>query len=433
MTDRSEDMGEPGPPIASGWETGQDELSTKHHLVRAIEAAFGWSGASSLGKGFARGHVTDEALCQRVLTPSRLLDLVMRRSLEPPQLRCFQDGIEMHPGDYLTTRVGRRGQRTRLADMNRLADLLDSGLTLVLDGLDMFDATMEVACRALQWWSHELVQVNAYLTTRSTAGFPLHWDDHDVVVLQVAGEKTWDVRGSSRPFPLYRDAERNGTASAQQVWKGALRAGDLMHIPRGYWHQATRAEYTGGISLHITFGFPKRTGVDWLTWLADQARDVELFRRDLVRDGSARERAAQERALVDAAVELLRSSPPAEFLAGRARTQPPRRHTPTLPTDLPGPGVESVVCVTEFRPEFRESDTAVIVLGGGRRLTFTKKARPALDRLLSGLPVSLAAVGAQTGTDARRLADLLIREGMCVSLTPELSSGYTGLVMNADC
>ncbi|WP_416211097.1 JmjC domain-containing protein [Frankia sp. Cr2] len=405
----------------------------EHPLVRAIEAALGWSGASSLGNAFTRGHFADKTLCQRLLTPSRLLDLVMRRNLEPPQLRCFQGGVEMNPGDYLTTRFGRRGQRTRLADMNRLADLLDSGLTLVLDGLDMFDATLEVASRALQWWSREMVQVNAYLTTRATAGFPLHWDDHDVIVVQLLGEKTWDVRSFSRPAPMYRDAERNSTASEQPVWKGLLRAGDVMHIPRGYWHQATRVEHTGGMSLHVTFGFPKRTGVDWLTWLADQAREAEVFRRDLIRNGSEQERAAQERALADAAVDLLRSSPPAMFLADREGRQPPRRHTPALPADCCDEGAESVVCITEFEPAFVESGEDVIVVGGGRRLTFRKKARPALDRLLSGLPVNVAKLSVQTATDVRRLADLLVREGMCVGLTPELFSGYTALVMTEDC
>jgi hypothetical protein len=234
---------------------------------------------------------------------------------------------------------------------------------------------------------------------------------------------------------MYRDAERNDTASERQVWAGELRAGDVMHIPRGYWHQATRADHTGGVSLHVTFGFPKRTGVDWLAWLADQARESELFRRDLLRDGDPGERATQERTLAQAAADLLRSLPPSDFLASRERLQPPRRHAPALSAlsaEEADGGVESVVCITEFAPEFVEDGEHVVVLGGGKRLTFKKKARPALDWLLSGLPVHVAKVGAATGMDARPLAGLLVREGICVGLTPELFSGYTGLVTNAD-
>ncbi|MCU1685212.1 MAG: myc induced nuclear antigen [Amycolatopsis sp.] len=103
--------------------------------------------------------------------------------------------------------------------------------------------------------SRELVQVNTYLTTGDAAGFNLHWDDHDVIVVQLGGEKTWEVRGASRTAPMYRDVERNNEPPSDIVWSGTMKTGDVMHIPRGYWHQATRAERGAGFSLHATFGF----------------------------------------------------------------------------------------------------------------------------------------------------------------------------------
>ncbi|MGH3620375.1 MAG: JmjC domain-containing protein [Sciscionella sp.] len=140
-----------------------------------------------------------------------------------------------------------------------------------MDQSNAYDPTMEVACRALQWWSRETVQVNIYLTTGDAAGFDLHWDDHDVIIVQLAGEKTWEVRGLSRPVPMFRDAVPNYEPSEEIVWAGVMNTGDMMHIPRGYWHQATRQDRGDGFSLHVTFGFHKQTGVNWLTWLADQA------------------------------------------------------------------------------------------------------------------------------------------------------------------
>ncbi len=110
-----------------------------------------------------------------------------------------------------------------MANMQRLGDLLQTGSTMVLDQADVFDPTLEVACRALQWWSHEQVQVNTYPTTGSTDGFPLHYDDHEVVVVQLAGEKDWEVRGLSRVAPMYRDAAPNDTPPEEIVWEGTLR------------------------------------------------------------------------------------------------------------------------------------------------------------------------------------------------------------------
>lgn len=232
----------------------------EHQLVSAVERALGWSGPEEIGKGFARGNIGDPDLVSRILTPNRLLDIAMRRSLSRPQFRCFQKGDEVHPAVYYTDSVSPRGQSIPMVNMRSLGRLLDEGATLILDQANVFDPTMEVACRALQWWSHERVQVNAYLTTNDAAGFPLHWDDHDVVIVQLAGEKEWEVRGTSRPAPMYRDADPNSTPTDEIVWSGVMRTGDVMHIPRGHWHQATRTGSGSGKSLHVTFGVTKRTG-----------------------------------------------------------------------------------------------------------------------------------------------------------------------------
>lgn len=402
----------------------------EHRLPQVIEKALGWADASPIGKGFAQGRIEDLRLCERLLTPSKLLDLVMRRSLEPPQLRCFQDGVELHPHDYLSAIINRRRQNVRLADMSSLATLSSVGFTLVLDALDTFDPTMEIACRALQWWSHELVQVNAYLTTQETAGFPLHWDDHDVIVVHLAGEKIWEVRSYSRSVPMYRDAASNLIPSEDIIWQGVMRAGDIMHIPRGYWHQATRDKCGDDFSLHVTFGFVKRTGVDWLAWLADQAREHELFRQDLLRWETPDERAEQERILTVKACELLASLPPSVFLQRREQVQTPRRHV--VPWRNLG-DVSTVVCLTEFAPQLKEHGDEVVVLAAGRRVRLKAKALPALRLLLSGHPVPVDQASSQTGINVRQLADVLIEEGICAEATPELLSGYTDLVTDASC
>jgi hypothetical protein len=396
-----------------------------HVLVDGVEKALGWSGPSGLGKVFARGRLPDPAVCARLLTPHRLLDLAMRRSLSPPQFRCLKGGHELHPREYIATTRTRRGQAIPMVDMDRLGRLLDSGVTVVLDATDTFDPTMEVACRALQWWAGELVQVNTYLTTKDAAGFELHWDDHDVLVVQLAGEKSWEVRGASRPAPMFRDAEPNTAPSEDIVWTGTMAAGDVMHIPRGYWHQATRTDRTdgdgAGFSLHVTFGFVQRTGVDWLSWLADQAREQELFRHDL--DGDSR---AQAAALTDAVAELAASCPPMDFLTSRRRVQRSPRHLSTFSTFGPP---EQMVCIAEFPPEVdAAADGSVTVAAAGRRIRFAAKALPALRLLCSGNPVTVADVAAKTGVDAARIAEMLLRESICAELGPDLSSGYTGLV-----
>ncbi|WP_248783774.1 cupin domain-containing protein [Actinoalloteichus caeruleus] len=313
-----------------------------------------------------------------------------------------------------------------MVDMDRIGQLLRSGCTVVLDALDTFDPTMEIACRALQWWSRELVQVNTYLTTASASGFSLHWDDHDVVIVQIAGEKSWEVRGLSRVAPMYRDAEANIEPSQQTIWAGTLRPGDVMHIPRGYWHQATRADKeASGYSLHLTFGFVKRTGVDWLAWVADRSRERELFRRDLDRWGEHSGREHHEDALSAEVSRLLSDYSVDDYLAVREQDRPPTRQVAT--GGIFGPP-RAVMCVTDFPPRVVPGAGVVEVFACGKKFTFAKIAEAALTMLLSGHPVELAAVSNATGVDVTGLCDLLIKEGVCAELTEELYSGCTGLI-----
>ncbi|WP_431043075.1 JmjC domain-containing protein [Streptomyces sp. P1-3] len=395
----------------------------EHQLITAIEAALGWDGPGELGKGFKRGRMGDSALTTRILTPNRLLDIAMRRSLNRPQFRCFQKGEEVHPAIYYTDVVSPRGQSIPTVNMRSLGRLLGEGATLILDQLNVFDPTMEVACRALQWWSRERVQVNAYLTTNDAAGFPLHWDDHDVVIVQLAGEKAWEVRGTSRTAPLYRDADPNTTPNEEIVWSGTMRTGDVMHIPRGHWHQATRTGSGSGKSLHVTFGITQRTGASWLAWLADWCREREIFRRDLDRSPGA-----SSAALTEAAVQLIGERSPADFLAAYEQQTTLPRHVPYL--DILGP-LDAVVCTTRFRPEIRENADTVDILASGKKLTLAAKALPALRLLLSGGPVPLDQAAEVVGAEVVEVAEILVKEEICATLTPELSSGYIGLVTNA--
>jgi hypothetical protein len=397
----------------------------EHFLVQSIEKALGWTGSDGLGVSFARGSMVDLDVCPRLLTPHALLDVIMRRSIAPPQFRCFQDGVEMRPDAYVTQVSTRRGQTLPAANMDRLGQLVRSGCTVVLDALDSFDPTMEVACRALQWWSREVVQVNTYLTTNDAPGFSKHWDDHDVVIVQLGGEKSWNVWTSSRPVPMYRDAESNHEPSDEIVWSGTMQAGDVMHIPRGFWHQATRADRGDGYSLHVTFGFVKRTGVDWLTWLADRSREHQLFRHDLDRWGSPGEMAEQENNLAAKVPQLLADYPVQEYLAAREAERPPPRQVAT--GGVFGPP-SAVVCVADFPPRVERHESTVHVMAAGKKVTFAARAEPALRPLLSGHPVDLSKVTAVTKVDAAAIAAPLIEEGVCAEMTEALFSGYTGLV-----
>ena len=105
------------------------------------------------------------------------------------------------------------------------------------------------------------IQVNAYAGWRTSHGFDLHWDDHDVFILQIAGRKKWKVYGMTRKYPLARDVEPATDKPDTPLWEGMLEDGDLLYIPRGWWHVATPLDEP---TLHLTVGVNNPNGADLL-------------------------------------------------------------------------------------------------------------------------------------------------------------------------
>lgn len=220
----------------------------------------------------------------------RLNEILRRHRLEPPRLRLTQDGKTVTSSTYLRhTQSGRnRNPIPRLLPVELNAHLR-RGATLVLDAVDELYQPLEELAEGLERSFHEHVQINAYAGWRTSRGFDLHWDDHDVFILQVAGRKRWSIYGMTRRYPLVRDVETAQKPSGEPLWEGTLEDGDLLYIPRGWWHVALPlAEPT----LHLTVGIHNRTGLDLLQWLRDRLRSREDFRMDLPRFASRAEQAA---------------------------------------------------------------------------------------------------------------------------------------------
>jgi hypothetical protein len=261
--------------------------------------------ASSWGRGYA--HVRGWPGKFSHLLPWDQLNRILRQHrLDFPRLRLVRDGQSLPSSAYLkhVTASRRRTQIPRLLPV-QLTEQLRQGATLVLDAVDELYQPLEALAEGLERSFHEHVQINAYAGWRTSRGFDLHWDDHDVFILQVAGRKRWSVYGTTRAFPLARDIEPNRKPAGEPLWDATLEDGDLLYIPRGWWHVAFPL---GEPTLHLTVGIHNRTGLDLLRWLTDRMRASESFRLDLPRLATPPERAAH--------IERLRAELLAEWSAG---------------------------------------------------------------------------------------------------------------------
>lgn len=215
------------------------------------------------------------------LLPWQTLNEVLEQHrLDFPRIRLTRDGERLQPGSYISH--SNRGQKRisvpRLR-YDKLTQELNSGATLVLDAVDELFEPLRALAEALELVFHERIQINAYASWRTSRGFDLHWDDHDVFILQVTGRKQWMIHGMTRPYPLAGDPKEPKPTDSP-LWDHILEAGDVLYIPRGFWHVAYPLNEP---TLHLTVGVHNRAGLDLLRWLVNRMRSQEMFRMDLPR------------------------------------------------------------------------------------------------------------------------------------------------------
>jgi hypothetical protein len=356
------------------------------------------------------------------LLPWPALNAILRQHrLAHPRLRLARDGRPIPVESYTEQTTSRRGVTVPKLKSGEFSKHLRAGATLVLDSVEeLYDPVGELAA-SLEHTLREHVQVNAYGSWGTTHGFDVHWDDHDVFVLQVSGRKRWGVYGLSRPAPLYRDAEPNTERPPAPVSEFVLEAGDVLYLPRGWWHVASAMAEP---SLHLTFGINPATGIDLVTWLADRLRADERFRADLPRFGSGEERRAVAAELGRAVAAAWNDDLVDQFLAERdaaagagTRLSLPFAATPAVLPDDDAAEVRLLAPrATLLRPgDTKESPGGTVELrAAGQRYVFAAVAAPLLDALLDGAPHTigeLAGLAAPAGRDDVRalLAELADR------------------------
>ena len=203
----------------------------------------------------------------------------MASSPRLPTFRLVRDGRPLDPGRYTrTARVG--GQPVPgIGDPDRIFDELRAGATIVFQGLQRSHPPLTRFCRTLEVELSHAVQANAYVTPAGARGLGVHYDTHDVFVLQLAGTKQWSVYA-----PVLRDP------LVSQPWKGTatdagdpclsvdLAAGDCLYVPRGFLHSATAQQ---DLSAHLTIGVVTTTWYDVVRELVAGVAEEHEFRQAL--------------------------------------------------------------------------------------------------------------------------------------------------------
>ncbi len=380
-------------------------------MLDAASWAARLGGDSFLAQTFNRsytvipGEATDVA---GLLSWDDLNAILATQRLEPPRLRLSMDGEMVPLHQYalpVTTRRSVTWHRIQPAELHaRLAE----GASLVLDSIEKIHPPVGAAAEGLERFLGTLVQVNAYASWTEREGFGTHWDDHDVVVVQMYGAKRWRLYGPTRTAPTFRDVESPDTPEGDPVADIVLTAGDVLYLPRGWWHAVTADQ--GSESLHLTFGLVAHTGADLLTWVVDQLRSRLPLRLDVPRFASPRE---QNTYVDDLRAEILTELADPDLVARWAESVD-TTHYGRAVTSLPyieGVPAKAELAVRLTTPRARltenEPPGTVTLAAAGTAWDFADQAAPLLRVLLTGEPTTLGALAEIADLEVKDVATLV--------------------------
>lgn len=213
-----------------------------------------------------------------ILTLAELQEIINTRRLSFPRCRLVRSGKPLPPGDYNERKQAVLGESITKLVTNKVMHHLNSGATLAIDFAEDLSLKIKSIGDAISHQFLERTGATIFFSMGDEKGFTTHWDNSDVLVFQLSGKKRWKIYHPTLESPVEENKAEMSIPEGQPSDDFILNSNEMLYIPRGYWHAP---EPCGAHSLHISFAFRKRNGIDFMKWLIPTLPEHLCFREDI--------------------------------------------------------------------------------------------------------------------------------------------------------
>jgi ribosomal protein L16 Arg81 hydroxylase len=346
---------------------------------------------------------------------------------EPPYIMMRKQEKDIPTESYMESRTSDWGGTLSQLNARALTELLRDGATLSLHQMELIHRPLTLFVAELRRLFKGYCDLILFAAFAGTQAIYRHEDGDDNLILQIAGRKHWKLFGVTDRFPIRKPVwwSAKDTVGAP-VWERVLEPGDVLYLPRGWWHEVTPVNEP---SLHLTIGLPVHSGIDLVHWALSRLAAEEDFRQNLpYLDASARpEHVAR---LVAAFARVIQPGIIDEYFRDQESGQQPALPNPSLPwsamtNDALPRGDEGRLRFvgtgwTPLRQD--ERDNVFQFRAVNREWSAEYQAQSFLRPLLEGevLPLARAqelADGKLSTLDVQRIIARLVREGLLIVQT----------------
>lgn len=174
-------------------------------------------------------------------------------------------GGRVEPEDYVEDFID-IGIRRRRILKDRLYAHLSAGATIVLNRIELSSPEMHELCMQVGRLVGAQTTANAYATLGGEPATNAHWDTHDVFILQLTGRKKWKVFAPTFPLPISNQIsnDKKDELPTEVFLETDLEAGDVLYLPRGWWHKVTPIDSFE--TIHLTVAIHTPLVLDYIVW-----------------------------------------------------------------------------------------------------------------------------------------------------------------------